>query len=325
MQLELGAGEVNGVLVVNAADLRAGLGVQATDARAAAAIADKRAVEDYLVRHVRISSSGDGACSAALRGIASDAEHVRITIHWRCSSSSAPLTYSSSLFLDIDPASKQMVTLQGKPPRMALLSAASQQFVLGPGKTDVIAVFGRYLLAGIEHIAIGYDHIAFLIAVMLWARRLWTLVAVVSAFTVAHSITLTLAVLGVVAPPARLVEVLIALSVAYVAAENFFVHDLRRRWIITFSFGLVHGFGFAGVLREYGIPADALGWALAAFNIGVEVGQLVIVAAAFLLLTLGERLLRRGAAGPNVRLVYCVSGVVLLLGLYWSVERAFFA
>ena len=147
----------------------------------------------------------------------------------------------------------------------------------------------------------------------------------VTAFTVAHSVTLSLAVIGVVTPPARLVEVLIALSVAYVATENFFVHDLRRRWIITFLFGLVHGFGFASVLREYGIPADALGWALAAFNLGVEVGQLAIVAVAFLLLRAGERAAGRGTAVPDPRLVYMVSAVILVLGLYWSVERAFFA
>ena len=157
-------------------------------------------------------------------------------------------------------------------------------------------MFFHYLLAGVEHIAIGYDHIAFLVAVILWGRRLWPLVGVVTAFTIAHSVTLTLAVLDIVSPPTRLVEIAIALSIVYVAAENFFVRDLRRRWLVTFVFGLVHGFGFAGVLREYGIPRDALVPALAAFNIGVELGQIVIVVAALLVLHLIEKQCERVSA-----------------------------
>jgi HupE / UreJ protein len=158
-----------------------------------------------------------------------------------------------------------------------------------------------------------------LIAVILWGRRWWPLVGVVTAFTVAHSLTLSLAVLGV--PPPRLVEVAIALSIVYVAAENFFVHDLRRRWMVTFAFGLVHGFGFAGALREYGIPHDALGPALAAFNVGVELGQIAIVATALAVLHAVESRVRALQPAPSPRLVYPVSAVVLLLALYWTAQR----
>jgi hypothetical protein len=171
----------------------------------------------------------------------------------------------------------------------------------------------------------GYDHIAFLVAVIVWGRRLWPLVGVVTAFTLAHSVTLTLAVLDIVSPPAKLVETLIALSIVYVAAENFFVRDIRHRWIITFLFGLVHGFGFAGALKAYGLPRDALIPALAAFNVGVEVGQIVVVLVALgamRALEMGLRALSgRPRQLPDPRFVRVVSTGVLLLGVYWTLER----
>jgi hypothetical protein len=142
------------------------------------------------------------------------------------------------------------------------------------------------------------------------------LFAAVTAFTVAHSITLTLAVLGIVVPPAGIVETLIAASIVYAAAENFFVRDLRRRWMLTFAFGLVHGFGFAAALKDYGVPAHALAPSLAAFNVGVEIGQLLIVAGAVLLW-------RTAPTAGQRPLVLGVSGVVLTLGLYWLFERLF--
>jgi hypothetical protein len=156
-------------------------------------------------------------------------------------------------------------------------------------------VIWRYFLAGIEHIAIGFG--CFLIAVVLWSRRFWPLAAVVTAFTLAHSVTLSLAVLDVVRLPPKLVELMIALSIVYVAAENFFVRDIGRRWILTFLFGFIHGFGFASALREYGIPQDKVGWALAFFNVGVEVGQLVIVALAFAALLATDAWTQRAAKG----------------------------
>jgi hypothetical protein len=183
----------------------------------------------------------------------------------------------------------------------------------------------HYIVAGIEHIAIGYDHIAFLLAVIVLGRRFWPLFAVVTAFTVAHSITLTLAVLGLVVLPSRIVEPLIAATIVYVAAENFVIRDIRRRWWLTFAFGLVHGFGFASVLREYGIPDHALLPALAAFNAGVEVGQILVVAIAVLAwragFALGGKAGLRADASRQRRVSLAVSAGVLLLGLYWLGER----
>jgi len=206
---------------------------------------------------------------------------------------------------------------------VGLLGVANPALELATARSDPWQVMGNYLVAGIEHIAIGYDHIAFLVAVIVWGRRLWPLVKVVTAFTIAHSITLTLAVLDIVHVPSMLVETLIALSIVYVAAENFFVRDMRHRAWITFGFGLIHGFGFASVLRDYGLPRDALIPALAAFNVGVEVGQVAIVVAFFALYYLVGRFLHASSRlAPAMRsMPLAMSGAILLLGLYWTVER----
>ena len=121
------------------------------------------------------------------------------------------------------------------------------------------------------------DHLLFLVGLLLLGGTLRRLVLVVSAFTVAHSITLSLAVLRFVTPPPWLVEPAIALSIVYVGADNLTVREARRSRPIAFAFGLIHGFGFANVLREMDLPARALGWSLLSFNLGVEIGQLAVV------------------------------------------------
>ena len=135
-----------------------------------------------------------------------------------------------------------------------------------------------FLRMGIEHILTGYDHLVFLFGLVLIGGRLRSLVGAVTAFTVAHSITLALAVLGVWAPSPRIVEPAIALSIVWVGIENFFVKNAEGRWRITFPFGLIHGFGFAGALREIELPRARVPLALVSFNLGVEVGQLAVMA-----------------------------------------------
>jgi hydrogenase/urease accessory protein HupE len=187
-------------------------------------------------------------------------------------------------------------------------------------------VVGRYIEAGITHIFLGYDHIAFLAAVVLWARRLWPVVKVVTAFTIAHSITLSLAALDIVRIPSSIIEPAIAASIVYVAAENFLSRDIDKRWRDTFGFGLIHGFGFASALQEFGLPRSALIPALASFNIGVEIGQIVIVLLVvpgllgmdFLLASSNGR-----AALPtrSTLAVYGISTVIIGLGSYWFLAR----
>lgn len=201
--------------------------------------------------------------------------------------------------------------------------ARTEQFVFQHGSRYEAARAGRSLwrtareftLLGVEHIFTGYDHILFLFGLLLGGRGFKSLVAIVTSFTLAHSLTLALAAFGVVQPQSRAIEAAIALSVAYVGAENLLVKQVRGRWKITFAFGLVHGFGFANVLREMELPRAGLALSLFTFNLGVEVGQVVIVALFWPLLLALDRT-------PYRRLVMrLASTVIVAFGLFWLVER----
>ena len=170
-----------------------------------------------------------------------------------------------------------------------------------------------------EHIATGYDHILFLLALLLVGGGLRALVGVVTAFTVAHSITLALATLDLVALPIRLVESAIALSIAWVALENVLFDQQSGRWRITFLFGLVHGFGFASVLRAMHLPSQSLAASLLAFNLGVEAGQIVIVLLAYPVIAAMQH-------APQRRMIVATaSSVIFVVALYWFVDRTFLA
>jgi hydrogenase/urease accessory protein HupE len=322
---EVHGGRIDVLLELNALDVQAALKVALLGTDAQVTPEALREVEQrlgaYILERAKISNSAGAACHGRLIGARPKAEHVLVDMQWSCPPMTGQLLYQVTLFQEIDPAARHMVTASGDVRRMALLSTSNPSVALSDTRPHLGEVMWHYLLAGIEHIAIGYDHIAFLVAVILWGRRLWPLVGVVTAFTIAHSITLSLAVLDIVRLPSQLVETAIALSIVYVAAENFFVRDMRRRAWITFAFGLIHGFGFASVLRDYGIPGDALVPALAAFNVGVEVGQIVIVLVALGLMRGVERALRGPFPAFPTAYPYAVSASVLLLGLYWTVER----
>jgi hydrogenase/urease accessory protein HupE len=170
---------------------------------------------------------------------------------------------------------------------------------------------------GVKHILEGYDHIAFLLALLLAATRLRHVVLIVTAFTVAHSITLILAARGVVALPARAVECAIAATIVYVAVENLARREPKYRWALTFAFGLIHGFGFANVLARLTLPPDAFVTSLLLFNVGVEAGQLAIVIVLWPLL----HALGRAGWGRKVKLVLNV--LIGLLGCAWLADRVF--
>jgi len=288
-------------------------------------VRDIDAVRRYVKTHVTLGYEGGSDCVRTDESAVPKDDHVVITERWQCPHNSAALVYRVTLFHDIDPVSRHMVSVDGDQNFIGLLSVNTPQMSVTQSVPSAWQTFLRYLVSGIEHIAIGYDHIAFLLAVIVLARRFWPLFKVITAFTLAHSITLTLAVLDIVTLPSRLVEMMIAASIVYVAAENFFVKDIRHRWWLTFVFGLIHGFGFASVLRDYGLPRDALGLALAAFNIGVEVGQLLIVVAAVVVWRAGFMVAKAGGLvqteAVERRVSLAISTAVLVAGLYWLGER----
>jgi hydrogenase/urease accessory protein HupE len=165
---------------------------------------------------------------------------------------------------------------------------------------------------GIEHILTGYDHLVFLFGLVVIGGRTRALVKAITAFTVAHSLSLALAVLGVWTPSPRFIEPAIALSIAYVGLENFFLKDAEKRWRITLPFGFIHGFGFAGALVERHLPRSRIPFALLGFNTGVEVGQLAVMA-----LVLPLVIVARRYDVVRTRVVPVANVIVVLLGLAW--------
>jgi hydrogenase/urease accessory protein HupE len=174
---------------------------------------------------------------------------------------------------------------------------------------------GQFTEMGVRHIFTGYDHLAFLIGVILIGGSFSSLLKIVSSFTAAHSLTLALAVFGIVVVPSRIVEAGIALSIMYVAAENLFFQDPRSRWIVTGFFGLIHGFGFANALRDLNLPRPLLTTALFSFNIGVELGQAAIVA---VLLPLVWYITR---SNQRQMFLTVTSMIVFSVGFYWLIQR----
>ena len=181
-----------------------------------------------------------------------------------------------------------------------------------------------FIRLGVEHIWTGYDHLLFLFALLVVCRTFRSIVAIVTCFTLAHSLTLALATLELVNLPARFVEPAIAASIVYVGVENLWRkgEEPRGRWMLTFAFGLIHGFGFASVLRDLGVGrgGEEIAVPLVTFNLGVEIGQVVVAAVVLPLvwqLRKNEKLVRRG--------VPALSALVAAAGLYWLVERTVFA
>jgi hydrogenase/urease accessory protein HupE len=205
------------------------------------------------------------------------------------------------------------------------LVRASQPWIEIAARTGPLAVAGAYVLHGIEHILLGYDHLLFVLALVLIVRNLRVLVWTITSFTLAHSITLALATLGVVHVPGPPVEATIALSILLLACEIVRIRrgrpSLTQRWpwVVAFTFGLLHGFGFAGALSEIGLPRGDIPLALLSFNVGVEVGQLAFIAVVLGLITVAQRI-----AIPSFMNRYAYPAATFAIGTlaaFWFVER----
>jgi hypothetical protein len=287
----------------------------------------------------RLAIAGDGAqCPATvteqLIDNHSDGAYAVLRFAAACPARSENLQVTYRLFFDIDPQHKGLLRLQvGRQTRTAIFSPQSARRVFKLAAPRRWKQFLDYLAAGVDHIWKGYDHILFLLslllpAVVVRARHRWQpgdglraacidVLKIVTGFTVAHSITLSLATLEIVSLPARISESAIAVSVVLAALNNIFPIIRGTRWVVAFCFGLIHGFGFASVLTDLGLPKGALAVALVGFNLGVEAGQIVIVGA-FLPLAY---FLRRTWLYRGIVLLGGSSAIALVAGL-WFVERA---
>ncbi|HEY3355874.1 MAG TPA: HupE/UreJ family protein [Polyangia bacterium] len=310
--------------------------------------AGRAAIGAYVGRRVQVTSAG-AACTPALAAFATlsktDGFFAQVSLTYTCPHRVEALVVEYGLFFDLDPRHQGFARLgQGAGARQHVFRRDARRWALDhPASAWQNA--GEYLVLGIEHIFTGYDHIMFLAGLLVVAaiivrrqrdgagapaptpRGLGAGFAytfkVITAFTLAHSITLLAAAQGVIQLPARLTESGIALSIAAIGVLNLAVEEREGgsvRWLVAFGFGLVHGFGFASILREVGLPERGLVLSLLAFNVGVEIGQACIVACLFPLLHL---VARSTAHGYRAVVVRAGSLVIILFGAFWLVERAF--
>jgi HupE / UreJ protein len=261
--------------------------------------AQHAAIAAYALARLELASGGAGCPPRPIENLIerhSDGAYAVLRFVADCPRPIAALDVTYNLLFDLDPLHRGLVRVQaGDVTHSAVLGPHRRYWQLSPGRARPWETLATYVREGVWHIWLGLDHILFLISLLLpavlrredgrWqpiARRdaaILDIVRIVSAFTLAHSLTLALAALGVVELPSRLVEGAIAVSVIVAALNNLWPVVTRRLWLVAFGFGLIHGFGFASVLADLGLPQGALLVALLGFNLGVEIGQLAIVAA----------------------------------------------
>jgi hypothetical protein len=276
---------------------------------------------DVLRNHIVLRANGI-RCEPGpgqLLPAAVDAPSFTMLVDFACGSVARGLVVQDDIFDVLGPDHHTLAKLDaaGSTQQFAFTpDRRLARFPIGDGVGGATAT-GSFLLLGVHHILTGYDHLLFLLGLLLPGGSLVALAKIITAFTIAHSVTLSLAVLGVVTVPDRLIEAVIALSIAFVAAENLVLRPtVSRRWLVGFAFGLVHGFGFSSALRELGLPTHGQLLSLFGFNVGVEAGQGLVVALCLPLLLL---LRRKRWESPAV---LTASLAILLAGLVLFVERA---
>jgi hypothetical protein len=283
---------------------------------------DLRELAAAVARHVTIEGDG-AACSAVpaeTRPPSAGRSSIEVVVLYACAAPMRNLSVRDGIdaLLGVDhhtiadiqwPGGARQVIFE-KGQRQASIAITGD----APAERGSTGQFLFYLGLGVEHIIGGIDHLLFLLALLALTTSLWQTVKIVTAFTVAHSITLSLAVLGFVKVPPSIVEPLIAASIVWVAVENLVAPaGAARRWLVAGAFGLIHGLGFASMLVELGVPKDAVLRALVGFNIGVELGQLAFVAVVMPPLVWASRRVPR--------LTQILSVIVALVGAVWLVQR----
>jgi HupE / UreJ protein len=297
---------------------------------------------EYVMSHLTVQQ-GQANCtltrSRQLLDERSDGYYLVLEFAGRCPAGVGPLAVESRLFFDRDASHRVLLKVAlGSTIRSTLLSPLEPRWQ-APREASAIQTLGAFIKEGIRHIWIGYDHIAFLILLLLpavlvsrtdgqgegdgswqpaarWTGVAGTVLRIVTAFTIAHSITLSLAALGFVVPPERPVEIGIAGSVIVAGIVNLYPRVARRGTLLAFTFGLLHGFGFANVLRELHLASTSLAWPLAGFNLGVEIGQVTIV-----LLVLPIIYAARQSPLYLRRIVPATSIMIAVLAGAWLMQR----
>ncbi|HEX4945556.1 MAG TPA: HupE/UreJ family protein [Blastocatellia bacterium] len=327
LDLRLSQNQLEGTLTIHVIDVAHDLNIvpPATLLDAAQLEAKREAILNLLRSRLSLTADGQRLAMELLR-LEPLPDRDALALHLRFDTKTTPGSLSiQCLLFPYDPQHQTFLNIYEN-------DALTQQELLDKDRTTfayftgtrqgAFAAAQMFLASGIHHIFIGPDHVLFLVGLLLLGGSLKRLLLIVTAFTVAHSLTLTLAALDIANPPARLIEAAIALSIVYVGIDNLLVGKAGRdvRAWIAFFFGLIHGFGFASVLKEFGLPRQALGWSLFSFNLGVEIGQVCIVVMVTALLTM----LRKRNLKLTQHVVTLGSWVVILAGSFWFIQRVFF-
>jgi hypothetical protein len=291
----------------------------------------------YAMSRLQLSSGGERCALTPIAWLVdahTDGAYAVMKVVGACPQAGPTVAFDYRLFEGLDPQHRGLLNfVEHGQSRSVVFSADTPHRVVGGDSGGALRQFATYLDEGVWHIWRGFDHVLFLLSLLLPAvlvreRNGWRsalsfrdafvdVAKVVTAFTLAHSITLTLAALSIVVLPSRVVESGIALSVVLAALNNLFPVVANGRWIAAFGFGLLHGFGFAGALHDLGLPAGSLALSLAGFNLGVEAGQLAIVVL-FLPLAFALR-----STWTYRRMVFAGgSAVIATVASVWLVERA---
>jgi len=326
LDLRLGEGEIEASLVVHIIDLAHDLEIDPPERLLDPAVSAEHAdaMADLVERRLQIASGERSFSPDWLPPeVLPERQSVRLRFRYGLEPRPGVLEVGALLF-PYDPRHQTFLNVyeSGELRRQAILDVSHPEveYFLGTWQ-GTRAVVQRFLQLGVHHILTGADHLLFLVGLLLLGGSVRQLLIVVTAFTLAHSVTLSLAALNLFSPPPTIIEPAIALSIVWVGADNLLVGGGRdmRAWI-AFAFGLVHGFGFAGILRAMELPSRGVAWSLVSFNLGVEIGQLavVIVAAAAL------AALRSQSELAGRRFAWAGSVVVIAVGGFWFVQRVFF-
>jgi hydrogenase/urease accessory protein HupE len=317
-------GSIEGTLVIHVIDAAHELGITPPERLLQNDVAERTREQLGAILKPRLMLRGDRRLDIQWTSLEVLREDAALRFKYRIPNENpGALTVVTRLF-PYDPLHQTFVNIyeKGELKQQLIFNQDSKEYVYYAGTTQgVLEVVRTFTASGVHHILIGPDHILFLVGLLLLGGRWTALLKIVSFFTIGHSITLSLAALNLVTPPPSIIEPAIALSIVFVGADNLVRGDGRdlRAWV-ALVFGLVHGFGFANVLREFGLPREALGWSLFSFNLGVEIGQVGIV---LLVATMLEAIRRQNSI-LGARVVTAGSIVVIAAGSYWFVQRVFF-
>ena len=300
--------------------------------------AKKDEIANFVLPHLKISTDGE-LCQNSLTNFEvyrrAHQSYIKLHIDLLCSSPKTETKLFYDLFFDVDKGQKVFLTLKDQnSSQPMILSSRTREITIKTKHASAFQSFINFLTEGIWHIWTGFDHILFLLMLLIPSviyyhqkkikpqnslkKILIAVLKIVTAFTIAHSITLALSILDIVNINMKFIEISIALSVLFTALNNIFVFMKTKIWILAFGFGLIHGFGFANALKEMTLKSSELIYSLVGFNLGVEVGQLAIVIVVVPLI-----FLTRHSKFYRYMILYGLATFTAIISLLWSYERYF--